>query len=133
MFTRSRRVAGASVPVPIEALEKRIEDFGTAAFLITMSIDGQAHVVSTWPRLEDEILVVEAGRTSQANAAANPSVTLLWPRSSDGAYSLIVDGTAVDDPDGGAIAVHPLQAVLHRLVDATGDGPRCVPVEQPDT
>jgi hypothetical protein len=112
-----------SVDVPIEALDKRIEEFGSAAFLITINIDGHAHVASTQPRLEGGVLVVEAGRTSRANAAANPSVTLLWPRSSDGAYSLIVDATTVDGDHDGAITAHPVHAVLHRLVDANGDGP----------
>jgi hypothetical protein len=118
--------------VPVEALRERIAEFGDGAFLITASGEGRVHVVSAAPRVVNGNLMVAAGRTTRANVAANPSVTCLWPRSPDGAYSLIVDGLASEDSnDDGVLAVTPSRAVLHRLADAIGDGPRCVPVERP--
>lgn len=121
-----------SVPVPVEALRERLAEFGDGAFLITTSAEGRVHVVSAAPHFTRDNLVVAAGRTTRANVAANPLVTLLWPRSPDGAYSLIVDGRALADSNSdGEMAVTPSRAVLHRLADAIGDGPRCLPVEPP--
>jgi len=121
-----------SVPVPIEALKERIAEFGVGAFLITANLEGRVHVVSVVLRVDNDTLVVAAGRTTRANVMVNPSVALLWPRSPDGAYSLIVDGLAAADSRNDAeVVVTPCRAVLHRLADATGDGPTCLPVEQP--
>lgn len=122
-----------SVPVPIDALQERIDEFGAGAFLITTKADGQVHVVSTTAHVDGALLVVAgAGRTSRANLAANPWATVLWARSPDGAYSLIVDGRAgADSADDGALAITPTHAVLHRLADASAALPRCVPVEDP--
>ena len=121
-----------SEPVPVEALKERIAEFGGGAFLITTNAEGRVHVVSASPHVDDDRLTVAAGRTTRANVAANRSVTLLWPRSPDGAYSLIVDGLATaDSNDHGEVTVMPSRAVLHRLADAVGDGARCMPVERP--
>ena len=121
-----------SVAVSVEALKERIAEFGDAAFMISANTEGRVHVVSVAPRVDDDNLTVAAGRTTRTNVAANPSVTLLWPRSPDGAYSLIVDGLATaDSNDDGDVVVTPSRAVLHRLADAIGDGPRCVAVERP--
>ena len=88
--------------------------------------------MSAAPRVDDDGLVMVAGRTTMANVAANPAVTVLWPRSPDGAYSLIVDGLATaGSSDDGEVVVMPSRAVLHRLATATGDGPKCVPVTRP--
>jgi hypothetical protein len=112
-----------SVPVPLEALPERIAELGDGAFLITANLEGRVHVVSAAPRVAGAELVVAAGRTTRANLAANPSVTLLWPRSPDGAHSLIVDGIATVGPDEDDVVVSPSRAVLHRLADAAGDLP----------
>ena len=121
-----------SEAVPVEALKERIAEFGNGAFLITANADGFVHVVSAAPRVGDGCLTLAAGHTTRANLAANRSVTLLWPRSPDGAYSLIVDGFATtESADDGDVLVKPSRAVLHRLVDAVGDGPKCLPVERP--
>lgn len=118
--------------VLVEALRERIAEFGGGAFLISASAEGRVHVASIAPRVDGAVLVVVAGRTTLANVATNPSVTVLWPRSPDGAYSLIVDGlaTAGSRIDGGLV-VTPSRAVLHRLANVVGDEPRCVPVTRP--
>ena len=119
------------MPVPVEALQDRLVEFGPAAFLITATSEGRVHVVSAAPRIEGDVLVVGAGRTSRANLAANPALTLLWPGPPSGDYSLIVDGQALGGHGEGDVEVTPMRAVLHRLVGAVNDGPRCVPIEQP--
>ena len=121
-----------SVPVPVEALRERIAEFGGGAFVISASSEGRVHVASVVPRVDGAVIVVVAGRTAMANVASNPSVTLLWPQSPDGAYSLIVDGlAAAGSSDDGELAVTPSRAVLHRLANAPGDGPTCTPVTRP--
>lgn len=121
-----------SEAVPVEALQHRIAEFGSGAFLITVNAEMLGHVVSVAPRVEDGCLMLAVGHTTRANLATNPSVTLLWPRSPDGAYGLIVDGLATKESvDDREVAVTPTRAVLHRLVDPIGDGPGCLPVEQP--
>ena len=38
-------------------------------------------------------MIADVGRTSRANAAAHPQVTLVWPPSDRSGYTLIVDAT----------------------------------------
>jgi hypothetical protein len=122
--------APVSEPVALDALRDRIGEFGPAAYLVTVSAGGKAHVVSARPAVHERGLRVDVGNTSRANATANPAVTLLWTPDGAGAYSLIVDGTA-EMLGGGddALLVVPTRAVLHRIAGTSGDGPGCVPVE----
>jgi hypothetical protein len=120
-----------SVPVDLEGLSERIAEFGPAAFLVTVGDNGP-HVVSVViEQSTDGALVAAAGRRTRANIAARPVVTLLWPAAPGGSYSLLVDGTATVAGDEGPTAVAPTKAVLHRVADATGSGPTCLPVSEP--
>lgn len=120
-----------SVAVDLEGLTERIAEFGGAAFLVTTGDDGP-HVTSVTVAQDGDRLVTQAGRRSRANLAARPAVTLLWPAAPGGAYSLLVDGTATAGRDDeGAVAIVPASAVLHRVADATGTGPTCLPVNAP--
>lgn len=111
----------------LEELERRVEEFGSVAFLVTT--DGTtAHVVSVAVSFDGETFSVPAGRSSQRNIDAAATATLLWPGRDGGPYSMIVDGTA--DHDGDTARVHPTRAVLHRLADAPADLPSCVRIEQ---
>jgi hypothetical protein len=62
------------------------------------------------------VIVADVGRRSAANAAARPSVSLLFPVRAEGDYSLIVDGTAAVTSAGGGhwVRFTPTRAVLHR-------------------
>lgn len=118
-----------SVSVDLEALGGRLGEYGTHAYLLTVSEGNRPHVVSVDVRLDGDVLTASVGRTTAANLAARPDATFLWsPPGGTGDYSLIVDGTAVDDPGEGRVAVRPTRAVLHRVAGATTDGPTCVPV-----
>jgi hypothetical protein len=118
-----------SVAVDIGALGGRLAEYGDRAYLLTVTDEGLPHVVSVLVALEGERLVTSVGRRTGANLAARPHATFLWPPpGDDGDYSLIVDGTAVDPAGEGPLAVTPTAAVLHRVADATTDGPTCVPV-----
>lgn len=103
-----------SIPVDVADLAQTLEGFG-AGYLLTASETGTVKAVNAAPTLEDGVLVVRTpGRGSLANAAAHPSVTLLFPPLEAPGYTLIVDGLAealVDD-----LRVTPTGAVLHRPV-----------------
>ena len=105
-----------SVPVPLSGLRAAVEERGASGYLLTVSDDASPHAVHTPVRWEDDVIVTDVGKRSAANAAARPSVSLLFPVRDEGDYSLIVDGTAaVASSDGGQrVRITPTRAVLHR-------------------
>jgi hypothetical protein len=111
-----------------------VEERGGSAYLLTVSDGGAPHAVHTVLRWEDDALVVDVGKRSTANAAARPTVSLLFPARTDGDYSLIVDGTAVVVPRDGedSVRITPTHAILHRqaaVPDPTSScSADCVPV-----
>jgi hypothetical protein len=123
-------LGGVSIAVSLQELHERIEASGPRAFLVTVSEDGEAHVVSVVVRRDGDALAFDAGRTSRANLQARPTATLLWPSRADdnGEHSLIVDGHGDTGDDADAVIVHPTAAVLHRIAGSTGDGPSCIRV-----
>jgi hypothetical protein len=126
MTTAAVTIRAVTVPVPLDALHEQIADVGPAAHLVTVGEHGAPHVVSVLVTVEGDRLVTEAGRTTGANAAASPSVSLLWAALPRADYSLIVDGTA--EVAEGTLSIRPTRAVLHRVATATGEGPSCITV-----
>ena len=123
-----------SVPVALDELRDEVTRSGPVAFLLTVSEGTSPHAVSAAPTWDGDVLVVDAGRTTSANAAAAPAVSVIWPRSGED-YSLIVDGSAVVDADAGTVRITPTRAILHRSVLAAapdghtdGDAPRCITI-----
>ncbi len=95
------------------------------AYLITVDDGYRVHTVTVEPQLREATLDVGliGGRTRE-NLAHRADVTLLWPPTEPGGYSLIVDGEAeVTDRAGDAVrlGVVPTRALLHR--DADPDSP----------
>ena len=117
-----------SVPVDLAALHVLIEELGPETLLATVTPDATPHVVSVLAHSIDGTLVMGGGQRTRANIAVNPRVTLLWPSVRDGAYRLIVDGTATVSNDE-RVTVEPTYAVLHRIAGVAGDGPNCVAIE----
>jgi len=121
-----------SMKVELGELAERIGEYGFA-YLITVGEFGRAHVLAVSPELADDALVVAGiGKHSASNASMHPDVTLVWPPSSEGGYSLIVDGTAT--VGGGELAVAPAKAILHRPApgeDGRRVGSDCQPVPLP--
>jgi hypothetical protein len=119
-----------SVTVALDELRERSAEFGAVAYLLTVTGDRRPHVVSIEVAWEHDTLVAGAGRTTSANVAGQPTVSLLWSPPARGDYSLIVDGTAeAQERDGATVVViRPSRAVLHRVASADGDGPTCVTV-----
>lgn len=120
-----------SVPVDIAALRDRVAEHGHVAFLVTSAGDGGPHVVSVRVSWDGDRLVMAAGKTTRANVARQPAVTLLWPSGDDPSYCLIADATAVADDDGATLTVEPTAAILHRLADADGSIPYCRQLTDP--
>jgi hypothetical protein len=101
-----------SISVGLDELAGRIAERRGGAFLVTVGADGSAHVASVRPEWQGDNLTITSGRTSRANVAVHPTVTLLWPGEADDEYALLVDGHADATPDG--LTVQPASAVLHR-------------------
>ncbi len=119
-----------SVAVDLAELSERVAELGPMAFLVTVGSGDRAHVVSVTADIEGETLTAGAGRTTAANVAARPGVTMLWPARPGGDYCLIVDGLGRVDGAGAdaRIVVEPARAVLHRVAQAPADLPSCVTV-----
>ena len=116
-----------SVPVDVDDLASRVEEYGRTPFLVTTGDDARPHTTHVVVAYDDGILRCAAGRRTAANAGARPLVALLWPAVESGGYSLIVDGEATvggvdvgDDEAGAVLHIRPTKAILHR--NAAGDG-----------
>ena len=122
-----------SVKVDLDELAGALKEF-SFAYLITVSDDRRAHTTAVQPVLAGGVFDVGvAGATTSRNVEGQPNVTLVWPPSVAGGYSLIVDGIASID---GALKVTPGRAVLHRRAAEVPDGPTgrrhdCVPLKKP--
>ena len=116
-----------SIAVGLDELRARIDEFTTEAYVLTVSDDGRAHSVAVSVAWDGDELVISAGGTTRRNANARPLVALLWPPTTRGEFSLIVDATAsrVDD-DAEVVVLELTRAVLHR--PAPGGGSDCAPV-----
>ena len=124
-----------SIPVPLERLRAAVAERGPNAYVLTVSDDGRPHAVHAPVRWQDDVLAVDVGRRSAANATVRPAVSLLFSIRTDDDYSLIVDGSAavVSDADAHRLLVTPAKAVLHRPAPApdpttSSCGADCVPL-----
>jgi hypothetical protein len=127
-----------SIPVEIADLVPATERYGWA-YLLTVRDDQRPHIVAVDPVWSDELLEMTVGRGSAANASRRPQVSLCYPPTEPGGYSLIVDGTAHvaggADVEGGLVRLAPSTAVLHRpAVPGFGGSPSgcesdCLPVD----
>jgi hypothetical protein len=118
-----------SVKVELGELAATMADFDVA-YLVTVSDEFRSHVLSVWPEARDGALFIDGvGRHTQANAAAHPDVTLAFPPTAAGGYTLLVDGTAT--VDGSTVTIAPAKAILHRPAagpDGRRAGSDCVDV-----
>ncbi len=116
-----------SIPVPLESLRAALNDRGENAYLLTVADDARPHAVHVPVRWQGDVLAADVGKRSAANAAARPSVSLLYPVRVDGDYSLIVDGTPVvaSPEEGHRLLITPTKAVLHRPAAAPDPASPC--------
>jgi hypothetical protein len=117
-----------SVKVDLGQLADALSEF-TFAYLVTVGDDYRAHTVAVDAVLAKGVFDLgTVGNTTRRNVADHPDVTLVWPPSQPGGYTLIVDGR------GDGSIVTPVHAVLHRPAasdapTASGCGDDCVPLE----
>ena len=118
-----------SVKVELGELAGALADFDVA-YLVTVSDEGRSHVLSVWAEPTAAGLVVAGvGRHTQANATANPDVTLVFPPLQQGGFTMLVDGRAT--VEGTTVTVAPTTAILHRAAvapDGRRVGSDCVDV-----
>ena len=105
-----------SISIPLERLRAAIEERGETAYLLTVSAEATPHAVHGRVRWDGDVLATDVGKRTAANAAARPTVSLLFPVRTPDDYSLIVDGTAVVATAGDlrTVRVAPTKGVLHR-------------------
>ncbi|WP_419945853.1 hypothetical protein [Candidatus Poriferisodalis sp.] len=129
-----------SIGVEPADIGKQMEQFGTAAYVLTVRDDATPHIAHLDIRLDGDMLRCGASRSAAANVAQRPTISLLWPPFEPGGYSMIVDAEArtVDGADGLELELRPTSGVLHR--PATPATPAanpncssdCAPLGSPD-
>lgn len=100
-----------SIIVPIDELAEALAPYPWG-YLLTVGEAQRTHALAVPTDFRDGALHLRGGRSSLANAAAEPQVTMVFPHPAPGGYSLIVDGVA--SSDGEALAIAPQHAILHR-------------------
>ncbi len=125
-----------SVKVDLDQLAGALDGY-TFAYLVTVDDGYHAHTVAVEPVLADGVIDVgPVGGGTRKNLAQHDGVTLVWPPSQPGGYTMIVDGTGQPTDADTTLHVVPSRAVLHRK--ATPDSPAtrpgclhdCVPLEK---
>lgn len=96
------------------------------AYLVTVDDGYRVHTVTVEPELRDTVMDVGLIRgKTRKNVENRSDVTLLWPPSEPGGYSLIVDGqarVAGSGDDTVQLEVVPTRALLHRNADPNTPG-----------
>jgi hypothetical protein len=99
------------------------------AYLVTVDDEYRVHTVTVEPELHEGVMDIGlVGGRTRKNVESRSAVTLLWPPSEPGGYSLIVDGradvaAAPDSTDDTvALRVVPTRALLHRNADPNTPG-----------
>ena len=129
----------AKKKVDVKRLAAALPDF-PYAYLITVDDGFHAHTVTVEPQLRDlpdgpdgPRAIVDVGLIggrTRNNLAQRSDVTLLWPPSEPGGYSLIVDGVAelseAGDADAVRLGVVPTRALLHREADSPSAAKGCL-------
>ena len=100
-----------SVPVDLARLAETLAAYPWG-YLVSVGDQGRAHSLAVPTDFRDGSLHAAGGRSSRANIAARPGVTMVFPHPASGEYSLILDGVAV--VHGEAVVFTPSHAILHR-------------------
>jgi len=113
-----------SIPVTDNDVSARLEEYGSAAFLVTVGVDGSAkvvHVPVVWDASAGAFRCTPGGGTLRNLTKPGP-VTLVFPPPEDGDYSMLVDGIGRVAGDGEAAEVEFVGGVLHRPAPSAPGG-----------
>lgn len=119
----------------IPTLADALSEYGTEAYLLTMTTDGP-HTSSVAVELKGNVIACALGKSAAKNIAVMPNVSLFWPPREPGGYALILNGTAVAS-NGARAEITLTKSVLHLAnpSPAGSDGPyrsKCRRVARPD-
>lgn len=109
-----------SIPVALDELGATLASYPWGYF-VTVGDDLRGHSLAVPTDFRDGLLHLSVGRSTRANIAARPDVTMVFPHPAAGEFSLILDGVAAvaADGDGDVVVFTPSYAVLHRPAIAT--------------
>lgn len=102
--------------MPIRTLAEAISHYGREAYLLTVAKDGP-HTSHVTVELRDSGISCTMGVSAANNIAREPNVSLFWPPTETGGYSLIINGAAAGErrSTGETMATITLtKSVLHR-------------------
>jgi hypothetical protein len=131
-----------SIPVSLAELRVTADGFDRDPYLLTVDPDGRPRSVAVSVEWQAEVLVVVPGKRTRRNGMERPLVSLVWPPTASGGYTLIVDGQVErNETDGEGtdlLVVRPTSGVLHRparITNEQGSGCQadCVPIPGRDT
>lgn len=104
-----------------EELPDAVELYGPTAYVLTGGADGRPRVTHCATEVGPGLIRVRLGRSAAANARDRPTVSVLWPATTDQSMSLIVDGVATvlgehggDGADDVEVEIEVSAAVRHR-------------------
>lgn len=107
-----------SVPVDVAKFAEQINLYGTAGYVLSVRDDHTPHIAHVTFTLANGELRCGASRSAAANVASRSRISLLWPPTEPGGYSMIVDGDA--RIEGDELVVVPVSGVLHRPAQPNG-------------
>tara|TARA_Y100000590_G_scaffold147218_2_gene169071 strand:- start:3260 stop:3616 length:357 start_codon:yes stop_codon:yes gene_type:complete len=117
-----------SIPVTDNDVPARLEEYGSAAFLVTVGVDGSAkvvHVSVVWDASAGAFRCTPGGGTLRNLTKPGP-VTLVFPPPENGDHSMLVDGIGRVVGDAEVAEVEFVGGVLHRPApSAPGDQVDC--------
>ena len=100
-----------SIPVTLAELPTTLAQYPWG-YLVTVGPSLRAHSLAVPTQWGDGALHANVGRSTRANVAEHPEITMVFPHPQPGEYSLIVDGIAAADDE--SLVFTPTSAVLHR-------------------
>ena len=117
-----------SIPVTDNDVPARLEEYGSAVFLVTVGVDGSAkvvHVPVVWDASARAFQCTPGGGTLRNLTKPGP-VTLVFPPPENGDHSMLVDGIGRVAGDAEVAEVEFVGGVLHRPApSAPGDQVDC--------
>jgi len=105
-------------------LAKTVENYGSTPYLLYSNDAGQARVnhVVVQEIARERVTITGFGRgiTARISADEGLPLSILWPATTQGGFSLIADGTGSVDGEGARLTITVHAAVLHRPAPQDG-------------